>query len=826
MKPSPEHRATRPAFVACSHCGLPVDAGLVVPEAATQFCCAGCRAVYETIHACGLGGYYRLREAADAPLQPADPKLARFESFDTNTFHSLHVTRDAAGLSRCEFVLDSATCGACVWLIEKLPEVLPGVLEARLSLSAGSVTIAFDADRVKLSRVASLLDRLGYTPHVARGRDRAEIHRRRSRAMLIDIGIAFALMGNIMLICAAMYADMFGSMTPGFVKMFTWLGWGLGMISLAWPGRVFFVSSYRAIRSWTANLDLPITLALFVGAIAGTWNTITARGDFYFDSLSMLVFLLLVGRFIQYKQQRRAESSLEMLFALTPQTARRVERDGANEDIHEVPTQAIAPGDVIEIRSGELLPADGVVESGQSALNNALLTGESRPIDITIGSTVTAGSMNVGGVVRMRVSAAGEATRLGRLMKLVESGLCEKPQLIRFTDRIGRWFLPAVLLLGVITFAYGWPRNPEHAIDNTVAILIVTCPCVLGLAVPLTMGVTIGRLARQGTLVKSAAALERLASRSGGRVVLDKTGTITHGQLSLTRFSGDASIRPIVGRIESGSNHPIARAMVAEFGKAGIDVESTIEVSGGIEARCAGSDWLVGSQKFVVSRGVGISHELQRDLDEIRASGASAVVMVRDGRALAVAGLEDAPRADSAEAIVAMREMGWEVEILTGDHRQAADRVARQVGVDASQVHADVVAERKLDHVRRDDDSNDDRLTIMIGDGVNDSAALAAADVGIAVAGGAETSLAAADVYASSPGLMPTVRLMRACRRTMRILKINFGISLAYNILAGTLAIMGLMHPLLAAIIMPLSSVTVLSIGTAMVMRGIRPMAR
>jgi Cu2+-exporting ATPase len=597
------------------------------------------------------------------------------------------------------------------------------------------------------------------------------------------------------------------------------------MISLAWPGRVFFISSYRAIRSWTANLDLPITLALFVGAIAGTWNTITARGDFYFDSLSMLVFLLLVGRFIQYKQQRRAESSLEMLFALTPQTARRVEGVGSSENVSEVPTQAIALGDVIEVRSGELLPADGVVESGYSAINNALLTGESRPIDIAIGSTVSAGSLNVGGVVRLRVTACGETTRLGRLMKLVESGLGEKPQLIRFTDRIGRWFLPVVLVLGVVTFAYWWSINREQAIDNTVAILIVTCPCVLGLAVPLTMGVTIGRLARQGTLVKSAAAVERLASQKGGRVVLDKTGTITHGRLSLTRFAGDASIKPIVGRIESGSNHPVARALVAEFGSAALMAEEIVEGSGGIAARCDGSDWLVGSTEFVVLRGATMSEELARELDEIREVGASAVVMARDGRVLAVAGLEDAPRADSAEAIAAMREMGWEVEILSGDHRSAVDRIARQVGIDANHVHADVVAEQKLEHVRRDEDAKARRLTIMIGDGVNDSAALAAADVGIAVAGGAETSLAAADVYASSPGLMPTVRLMRACRRTMRILKINFGISLAYNVLAGALAILGLMHPLAAAIIMPLSSVTVLSIGTAMVMRGIRPTA-
>ena len=809
---APQHRVAVKGEVPCAHCTLPVPPALIQPHDPHQFCCTGCRAVYETIHACGLDSYYRLRDAADTSLKPAKPSDDTFASFDNPAFEALYVTCDERGSHSADLVLEGVTCAACVWLVERLPRVLDGVIEARLSLREATVRVTWDPSRVPLSRLARTLDRFGYTPHPARGRSRKEFVRRDERKRLIQLGVAGAIMGNTMLLGFALYAGLAGGMEAQFRTFFRLLSALLGTIALAWPGAVFFKSAYAALRARMLNLDVPIALALLVGGSAGVINVILNRGEIYFDSLTVLVFLLLVGRWMQYQQQRRADSAVELLFSLTSSTCHLV---CENDRIVDAPIEAMKAGDVAEVRSGELIPADGAVLRGRSAVNQALLTGESMLVEVETGHAVHAGALNVGSILRIRVEKTGQDTRIGQLMRLVERGVREKPAIVQFADRVGAWFILAVSLAAAATFAFWCRFGVAQAIDHAVALLIVTCPCVLGLATPLTLAIAIGRLARSDILVKSGAALERLAR--GGRLLLDKTGTLTQGRPQLIEWIGDPSIRDVVVAVESLSNHPIARALVAELGEGASPIQPVDVVErndGGISAQVGARRVRIGSPAFI-ARHVEMPHEMDLRRRSFEARGATVVAIGIDDRCVALAVLGDPVRPDTGLAVATLTKMGWDLSILSGDASLVVRNVAEQVGISPFRASGGVSPEQKLAAVRQYESAESEGVTVMVGDGVNDAAALAAAEVGIAVHGSAEASLAAADVYVARPGLMPLAELFATSRHAMRVIRRNLMISLSYNVLAGSLAAAGIMTPLIAAILMPVSSATVLSLAVA-----------
>jgi Cu2+-exporting ATPase len=802
----------------CEHCGLPVPAGLIEADAPRQFCCAGCRAVYETIHSCGLDEYYRLLDSADATLSPAAPAGSKFESFDSETFEKLYVRSRGGSLKQCELVLEGVTCVACVWLLEKLPGVLDGVVEARLNLRESTLTVTWDAGKLPLSRIAQALDRFGYRPHPPRGGTRKELLRREERRKLIHLGASFALMGNVMLLALALYAGMFGGMENEFWHFFRWISLLLGSVALAWPGATFFRSAYLSLRTRTPNLDVPIALALAAGWIAGIVNVVIGRGEIYFDSLCVLVFLLLVGRYLQFRQQRRVDTAVELLFSLTPQTCRVVRGD----EVSEQPTDALVEGDVVEIRGGDLVCADGVIVSGMTSVNQALLTGESRPVPLGPGDQVHAGAQNLTGTVRMKVEQVGEQTRVGQLMKLIEQGIREKPPIVQFADRVGQWFVVVVSIAAVATFGYWAMHGPvSEAIDHAVALLIVTCPCVLGLATPLTMSVAIGRLARRGILVKNATVIERLAG--DGTILLDKTGTLTLGQMKVVEWRGDESMQPVVAEIERRVMHPIATAIVEAFGDRELpaDVRLSIDAvetgEGGVGATVGGRRVLIGSRRFLRRAGVLVPADLSQAIDRAERSGITGVLVARDGLAVAAVSVGDALRDDSASIVRQLDRAGWSPRIVSGDATAVVETVGRAVGIAGDRVRGEVSPEEKLQAVR---DHQRHGRVVMVGDGVNDAAALAAAEVGIAVHGGAEASLAAADVYVARPGLRGVCEVVHLSRRTLAIVRRNLVVSGGYNLLAGVLAAMGLMNPLLAAIIMPISSATVLTLALGSVSRA------
>ena len=778
---------------ACAHCQLPVPAGLVTFETAPQFCCTGCRTAFAIINDHGLAGYYDIAERRDGPVAITGRS---FEEFDHPTFRDLYVRRTPDGLAQVDLYLEDVRCGACVWLVERVPLVVPGVALAELNVRRSLARVVWNDATVPLSLVARTFDSLGYHPHPFRGLEVEAMRRREDRAMLARIGIAGAVAANVMLASLALYSGELGGMEGPYERFFRWTSLILTTPALLGPGRVFFAGAWAALRTRTLHMDLPIALALLVGWAQGTSNTITDSGPIYFDGLATLTFALLAGRFLQQRGQRAAADSAELLYSLSPTTARVVEGDQSRE----LPAQALLPGMMLDVRAGETFAADGTVASGRSTVDVALLTGESRPVSVDEGDRVYAGTMNVSSAVRVRVDAAGEESRLAKILQQVEESVRRRAPVVQLANRLAGWFVAVVLVIAAATVVYWWPKNPTSAIDNAIALLVVTCPCALALATPLAVSMAIGRAARNGILIKGGDAIERLATP--GTLLLDKTGTITEARVALAAWDGPEWVKPLVLALEQESSHPIADGFRRAFDSLDAPAvsESTHVAGGGIEGTVDGLRVTIGSPGFVEGRA-------RRD----RAVAAppahlTPVLVAVDGVVVASAGMGDPVRADARTSIEALEARGWKVGILSGDHPQVVSAVGASLGLPPSACIGGAEPEAKLREVER---ARQRGTVVMVGDGVNDAAAIAAASVGVGVHGGAEACLATADVYLARPGLSSLVQLTDGASRTIAVIRRNIAFSIGYNIVGATLAVTGVITPLIAAILMPVSSLTV-----------------
>jgi Cu2+-exporting ATPase len=805
------------ASASCTHCGLDVPPLRRDPARTEQFCCGGCEQVHRTITEAGLGDYYAVRRefiGADE-AEPAQHQGGDFEAFERPGFLAEYVRVNEAGVARVEFLLEGVRCAACVWLVEKLPQLLSGVLEARLRLKESQVSVDYDPQQVGPAAIARALDGLGYPPHPAREDAKQALHRAEERRRLVRLGIAGACAGNAMLVSLALYSGSAeyeiasGDLAAEHGALFRWVGLALAWIALLIPGREFFQSAWAALRARTPNLDVPIALALGVGGIAGTLQTVSGTGEAYFDSLTALVFLLLVGRYVQFRQQRWARAAVDRAQAFTVFSCRLV--DGDREV--EVPVDEVLVGNLIRVGTGEVIAADGVVESGAGSVDEALLSGESEPVRVAPGDLVHAGTRNLGESLFVRVEAVGAHSRVGKVIALVERGLAEKAPIQQLTDRAAIWFVGAVCLAALWTFAV-WSQRAGWAVavEHTVALLIVACPCALGLATPLTLAVAVGRAAKQGFLVKNAGVFESLAK--GGELVLDKTGTLTDGAPSLVRWTGDRRWVGHLAALESQSKHPVGRALAAEFANdvpEGARVEDVVErLDGGVSGRVCGVELRVGSPKYLRRHAVDFE-EGAGDLAELLALGHTVVGLAVEGRFCGWAALRDQLRPEAAATLERLIELGLAPEVLSGDAPEVVARIEAELGGLLERARGGVDPEGKHAAVR---ELRRERVpVVMVGDGINDAAALAVADVGISVHGGAEASLVAADVHLSKPGLGGLVPLVELARRTVRTIHLNLALSLLYNASFVVLAAGGHIHPLLAAILMPVSSASVLALA-------------
>ncbi len=785
------------APVPCAHCQLPVPVGRLT-GGATAYCCSGCEIVASAITANGLSEFYALRDTA----APATSTGRAYTELDDPAFQRVHVQLAADGTARAALYLEDLRCTACVWLVESAPRCVPGTVEVRVDLGRSRADVTWDPGATQLSSIARFLDAVGHVPHPYRGLDRDRARRREDRALLTKLGVAGAAMGNLMLLAIALYAGLFGGMARADATFFRWASMLVAVPALGFAATPMFRTAIGALRARRLHLDLPLSIGIAAGLGWGALNVLRGAGEIYFDSLAMLVFLLLVARWVVLRHQRRASTGAELLLALTPSRARRV--DG--EAIVEVPIEAIVPGDVVNVLVGDVIPVDGMIVEGRSALDVGLLTGESRPVEVSAGEVVNAGTANLAGPLLVRATAVGETTRVGRLVASIEALSARKAPIERLVDRIAGRFVKVVTLAAFVTFV-AWTAAVSLGVgaENAMALLIVTCPCALALATPLAVTVALGRAARRGVLIKGADALERLATP--GTMFVDKTGTLTAGKLAVVSWRGDLDAAALAVAVEAGSNHPIARALRDHATTPLVATAIEEDLGRGIAGVVEGRQVLVGAPPWVRAR-TSPHPVIEGWIAELAERGETPIVIAVDQRPVAVVGLSDPIRDDARAALDRLAAAGWRIEILSGDDPRVARRVGAALGIPEERCHGGATPEAKAARVTA---ARVCGPVVMVGDGVNDAAAMAGATAGIAVAGSAEIAIEVADVYLRSPAIQDIAATVDGARATLATIRRNLRLSLVYNLTAGTLAVAGVIHPLIAALVMPLSSLTVLA---------------
>jgi Cu2+-exporting ATPase len=719
------------------------------------------------------------------------------------------------GVWRTQLRVDGLHCAGCVWLIEQMPGALEGVRDARLDLGRGRLAVEWDARVEEPGAILEWLAKFGYeaaplSAAKVAGSSSAE------RDELRRVGVAWALAGNVMLLSSAHYSGLDAVNDGALAVGSSWLMLILATISVVYCARVVATRAWASARAWVRahmagrssaplSVDVPLALGITIGWAASAWATVTGQGEVWLDSVAMLTAAILTARWLQRRASASARSAAERSLALLPQVARRINGDG---EVEEVEAGSLEAGALVEVRSGELIPVDGRIERGEAAIHRGVLDGESRPRSAGPGDEVAAGTTNLSGVLFVRATASGARTRVGQLMTWIDERGARRAPAVQRADRLGGWFVAGVLLAAGLAAAWWWGDSPAQAARVAVAILVVSCPCALGMATPLALAVACGRAARRGIFIKHDDVLEALAGADV--VVLDKTGTLTRGvprvaSQALAPEVADAGTLELAGALEASSNHPLARAIAQLAGATRREVEVLEDRAGhGVRGLVDGREVCVGRPEWVAHDLRALPEELAGALARAERAGQTAALVSVDGVPAALVALEDELRPEAARVVGGLRAQGARPVILSGDRQGAVDEVARALGIPAEDALGMVSPEDKLAHIERLQAGG--ASVVMVGDGVNDALAMQRADAAIAVAGGAQVSLVAADAFLTEPGLGGVEELARGARQVGRVVGRHIAWALGYNAVCVALAAAGWIDPLAAAVLMPLSS--------------------
>ena len=699
------------------------------------------------------------------------------------------------GTARLDLAVDGITCAACIGDIEGALTRLPGLLRARLNYSNRRLTVEWSDGALDPANVLERLAGIGYRAYPFSANEAEDDEARQARWLLRCLAVAgFAAM-NVMLLSVSIWAGNASDITPETRDFFHWLSALIVLPATAFAGQPFFLSAFRALRVRSLNMDVPISLGIFLALVMSVVETINHAEHAYFDSAVMLMFFLLIGRYCDLAMRRKTRSVAANLAALRAPMATRID---ANGEATAVPATALRRGDVVLVRPGDRAPADGVVISGRSETDESLITGETARRIATRGSDIYAGTLNFSGALRVCVRAASGTSLLDEIERLVAGAVTQKARRRRLADRAAQFYAPFVHLTAFST-AVGWliaGASLHDAIVAAISVLIITCPCALALAVPAVQVVASGALFKSGVLLNSGDAIERLADVD--TVVFDKTGTLTLPEQSIVNAATiDPKLVRMAARLALASHHPLAKVIASQCPGCG-PLDNAIETPGqGVSTVIEGAEARMGSPTFC---GLEAEAEAMRSGDP-----QASVIAFRHGDLGVVFLVRQALRADAKATVAALRERGLKIIILSGDRAGAVETAARALGVEewrAAVKPADKIA--FLEALK-----TQGRKTLMVGDGINDAPALAAADVSLSPITGAEIAQASADAVFLGERLAPVLDAIRIGKAAYAIMGQNLWLAVIYNLIAVPLAIAGLVTPLIAALAMSGSSILV-----------------
>ena len=722
-----------------------------------------------------------LTQGAAPQIDPAPDADAGIDGADL----SAYLTPDGPGVSRLDLLVSGAHCAACIARIEGELAGAPGVASARLNLSTGRLSVGLRQDGDP-RRILRILERIGYPASPYDPGSAREAQDREGRELAMALAVAGFGAGNAMIFSVPVWAGLFGQeLGPATRTFMQWASAGIGAPCAVFAGMVFFRSAWNSLRSGRANMDVPISIGVILTLLVSFQETLLMGRDTYFDAAVTLLFLLLIGRWLDHALRRRARSAAADLLALQAPSAVILAPDGAER---RTPLRLVRPGDRLRVRPGERIPVDGVVESGRTELDLAILTGETTPLSAGPGDACRAGALNLSGLITLRADAASEDSTLARIARLVESGAQSRSTYVQLADRAAAVYVPVVHTAAALTFVVAWMMGlpVREAVLRAATLLIVTCPCALGLAVPAVQVAAASRLFRRGVLVKSGAGLERLAEAD--HVAFDKTGVLTEGRPRL--LNADPVDIARAGPLARASSHPLARAL-AEAAGDGPVAEGAVEVAGqGVEACTPDGVMRLGRAAFVGAPLSGDQTELWfRDADGTLFRFAFA----------------DALRPQAPDLALALSRKGLTASILSGDVEAPTRRVAARLGV--TDWRSGLTPQGKVEVL--DALKAGGRRVLMVGDGLNDVAALSHAHVAMAPGTALDASQSAADLVYPADHPERIAEAIDTARAARRRAMENFAFAALYNLVAGPAAMLGLVNPFVAALAMSGSSLVV-----------------
>jgi len=795
----------------CYHCGLPIPDGVSLDVAINAqpraMCCEGCRAVAEAIVANGLEAYYLNRDAMPESPREARPEiLDSLALYDQAEFQKTFVRALSEHEQEASLVLEGITCAACVWLNEQHVAQVPGVLAVEVNYTTRRARVRWDDRQVALSQILKAIADIGYRAHPFDPARQEAVAQKERRAMLWRLAVSGLGMMQVMMYAYPTYVASDGELTPDVEVLLRWSSLLLTLPVILYACGPFFRNAWRDIKWHRVGMDTPVALGIGAAFVASLWATIVNQGHVYYDSINMFVFFLLGGRYLELLARQKALRATEELGRLAPAFADRLLAGDENEATERILVSALNVGDCVLVKPGTQVPADGRVLSGQTSVDESLLTGESLPVPKSVGALVTGGSMNIESPITVQVEQVGEGTRLSAILKLMERGSLEKPVAVTTADRVASWFLWGLLLLAAITAAVWWWLDPTRALPVTVAVLVVSCPCALSLATPVALTIATGRLAREGLLVTRGHAVETLAQVTD--VVLDKTGTLTTGVMKLERIQLLSSLDEqhclqMAASLEQTSSHPLARALVRaaeDLPRFGVS-DAIHETGGGIEATVNGRQLRIGHADYVA----GLVGDLSLPESATASSAATTLYLGEQGAWLARFDISDALRPDALAAINALKAMGCSVSLLSGDDPMVVRAIAQQLGI--SDAAGRELPQTKLARVAKLQAAG--RVVCMVGDGVNDAPVLAHAQVSVAMGDGTELARTQADCVLLGQHLLVLPAAIRLSRATRKTIWENLCWAIVYNAIALPVAMCGFLTPWMAGIGMSFSSLWV-----------------
>jgi Cu2+-exporting ATPase len=804
----------------CDHCLLEVPERNAVYDTINGvqkvFCCHGCNGIYRIIRNEGLGDFYaRRREWTPGPAED--------QSVDVSAFSE--GLRPAGDQIETDVIIDGIRCASCVWLNEKILLRTRGITYAKVNYATHRARIRWNPAEIDIKAVLDRIRSIGYTPKPFLPKAWEDEQKKQARDLLLRFGTAAFFSMQLMLFSVALYAGYFQGIEGRIKHLFHLISFALTTPVLFYSGWPIIRGSLRSLKNLTFNMDVLIAAGA-LSAYGYSIQQMIVNGEVYFDTAAMIITLILLGRYIEAGAKGKASETIGRLLQLSPKEARKLaiaaDQPGMDGQMHVAPRQmvpvsSLRAGDRVEVVPGENIPVDGLVISGTTEVNESMLTGESRTVSKTEGSEVFGGTRNLYGSIVFKVTKSGKGTVLAQIIQAVEDAQARRAPIQSVADRAVGYFVPAVLLIALLTFL-GWTYQGApiaRSLMNAVSVMVIACPCALGLATPLAILIGTSNAAAQGILIKGGDVIEKAASVDFA--VLDKTGTITEGKPVLTAAHGigisDEEALRLALSLERRSEHALARAIVdAARDLAPYEVTNFSAVPGrGIRGEIAGKQNSIGSREFIASEHISldpnaaIDDDLREKITSSEKAGATVTFLYRNGDLRGIFVIADRIRQEAAAAVTMLRTRGLGVAMVTGDNMNTAEAVAKETGIET--VKAQVSPVEKAAEIQRME--REGRRVLMAGDGINDAPALVAATVGVAMVRATDIALASADIVIMRPDLRLVSDAVTLAQKTFSIIRQNIFWAFFYNMVVIPLAIFGILHPIVAAGTMAFSSLSV-----------------